>query len=179
MCTTANVNEYSFIADAMLGKIARKLRMFGYDTLYESNTKDDYFIFSEVHTNRIILTSDKELFNRCRKKGFNIILLNKKTEFENLVTIFLSLKVKFIDPNISFSRCTICNGLLGIVDNDNIFFDANQKIPKLNNIKEIYQCKICKKIYWKGSHVNNILNLIKKMNIELSSQKSTGTNLFK
>ena len=87
------MDEYSFIADAMLGKIARKLRMFGYDTVYESNVKDDYFIFPEVHTKRIILTSDKELFNRCRQKSLSIILLNKKTEFENLVTIFLSLKV--------------------------------------------------------------------------------------
>ena len=172
------MNEYSFIADAMLGKIARKLRMFGYDTVYESNAKDDYFIFPEVHTNRIILTSDKELFNRCRKKSFSIILLNKKTEFENLVTIFLSLKVKYIDPNLSFSRCTICNGLLGVVDNDNIFFDANHTLPKLNNIKEFYQCKICKKIYWKGSHVNNMLDLIKKINIELSSQKSNATAPF-
>ena len=164
----ACVTKYSFIADAMLGKIARKLRILGYDTLYESNVKDDYFIFSKVPTNRIILTSDIELVKRCKKKRLDIILLDKKTEFENLVIIFSYFKIKYIDPDICFSRCTLCNGFLNVVDKDNNLFDMNLNLPKLNNIKEFYQCEICKKVYWKGSHVNNMLDLIRKLNVDLS-----------
>ena len=83
-----NTKEFSFLADAMLGKIARKLRIFGFDTVYDSNLDDENILNSSNYVGRIVLTSDKELFNRCKKKRIASILTYKETEIENLVTIF-------------------------------------------------------------------------------------------
>lgn len=78
------------MADAMLGKIARKLRMFGFDTIYDPNINDMDILDSSKNKGRIVLTSDRMLFNRCKKKGIDTILTYKETELENLVTIFSS-----------------------------------------------------------------------------------------
>ncbi|HSA73911.1 MAG TPA: Mut7-C RNAse domain-containing protein, partial [Nitrososphaeraceae archaeon] len=86
-------NEFSFLADAMLGKIARKLRIFGFDTVYDSNLADENILNSPIYIGRIVLTSDKELFNRCKKKQMDTILTYKDTEIENLVTIFRTLNI--------------------------------------------------------------------------------------
>ena len=59
--------KYSFIADAMLGKIAKKLRILGFDTIYiSSSTNDREILDLLIHTKRILLTSDKELFYRSK-----------------------------------------------------------------------------------------------------------------
>jgi hypothetical protein len=71
----------------MLGKMARKLRMFGFDTIYDSNIDDKDILDSSRYQNRIVLTSDRTLVKRCKKKGINTILTYKGTELENLVTI--------------------------------------------------------------------------------------------
>ena len=89
--------EYSFMADAMLGKIARKLRMFGFDTIYDPNIDDMDILDSSKNKGRIVLTSDRMLFKRCKKKGIDTILTYKETEIENLVTIFSSLNIKSIN----------------------------------------------------------------------------------
>jgi len=105
-----NTKEFSFFADAMLGKIARKLRIFGFDTVYDSNLDDENILNSSNYMDRIVLTSDKELFNRCKKKRIATILTYKETEIENLVTIFRTLNIKSINsPTVPY-LCTSCNG---------------------------------------------------------------------
>ena len=54
----------TFLADAMLGSIARKLRIFGFDTLYVAHAHDDEILKIGIAEDRIILTCDKELFKR-------------------------------------------------------------------------------------------------------------------
>ena len=62
-----NIENYSFIADAMLGKIAKKLRILGFDTIYILSSANDTEILDIlVNTKRILLTSDKDLFYRAK-----------------------------------------------------------------------------------------------------------------
>jgi uncharacterized protein len=51
----------TFLADAMLGSVARKLRIFGFDTLYIKHTHDDEILKIAIEDNRAILTCEKEL----------------------------------------------------------------------------------------------------------------------
>ncbi len=166
--TNTTKANYSFVADAMLGKIARKLRMFGFDTIYDSNIEDYDILNSSKYTKRIVLTSDNALFNRCKKKGIDAILTYKKTEIENLVTILSSLGIRFINLQQLPYLCTCCNGLLDTITDKSLI---NHEIPihVLNNNKMFYECRKCSKIYWKGSHIEHISRLIKRINSELSS----------
>src|SRR5215510_2346594 len=65
----------SFLADAMLGSIARKLRIFGFDTLYLAQAGDNEILRIGMEEGRVILTADKELFKRIIKVGARGVLL--------------------------------------------------------------------------------------------------------
>jgi uncharacterized protein with PIN domain len=160
--------EYSFMADAMLGKIARKLRMFGFDTIYDPNFDDMDILDSSKNKGRIVLTSDRMLFNRCKKKGIDTILTYKETEIENLVTIFSSLNIKSINSQKVPYLCTSCNGLLDtIIDKNSIKYDIPVRLLHSNKI--FYKCANCSKIYWRGSHMEQISCLINEINMKLTS----------
>ena len=161
-----NPKEFSFVADAMLGKIARKLRIFGFDTVYDSNLDDDNILNSLNYTGRIVLTSDNDLFNRCKKKRIDSILTYKETEIENLVTIFKTLNIKFINFPIVPCLCTSCNGKLDkISDNSLIKNKLSEQLLKSHKI--FYRCINCDKIYWAGSHLKRISRLINEINYKL------------
>ena len=160
--------EYSFMADAMLGKIARKLRMFGFDTIYDPNIDDMDILDSSKNKGRIVLTSDRMLFKRCKNRGINTILTYKETEIENLVTIFSSLNIKSINSQKVPYLCTSCNGLLNtIIDKNSIKYDIPVRL--LHSNKLFYKCTNCRKIYWRGSHMEQISYLINEINMKLTS----------
>lgn len=163
-----NDKEYLFMADAMLGKIARKLRIFGFDTIYDPNIDDIDILNSSKYEGRIVLTSDRMLFNRCKKKGIDTILTYKETEIENLVTIFSSLNIKSINSQKLPYLCTRCNGLLDtLIDKNLIKHDIPVRL--LSSNKVFYKCSRCRKIYWRGSHSEHISRLIKELNMKLTS----------
>ena len=156
------------MADAMLGKIARKLRMFGFDTIYDPNIDDMDILDSSKNKGRIVLTSDRMLFKRCKNRGINTILTYKETEIENLVTIFSSLNIKSINSQKVPYLCTICNGLLNtIIDKNSIKYDIPVRL--LHSNKLFYKCTNCRKIYWRGSHMEQISYLINEINMKLTS----------
>lgn len=168
MCQTKYINQYSFIVDAMLGKIARKLRIFGFDTVYDNNIDDTDIVDSLKYCGRIVLTNDRVLFRRCKKKGIDTILTDKRTEVENLVTIFRSLDIESISSQKVPHLCTCCNGLLDTIVDKNLI---KEQIPDrlLNSKNVFYQCRKCNKIYWIGSHMERIDFLIKEINTQLMS----------
>ena len=168
MCQTKYINQYSFIVDAMLGKIARKLRIFGYDTVYDSNIDDTDILNSLKYHGRIVLTSDRVLFRRCKKKGIETILTDKGSEIENLVTIFRSLEVESVSAQKLSHLCTCCNGpLITVIDKNSIKDQIPDRLLKSKNI--FYKCSQCHKIYWIGSHMERIDCLIREINTKLLS----------
>jgi uncharacterized protein len=106
------------------------------------------------------------LFNRCKKKGINTILTYKETEIENLLTIFSSLNIKSINSQKVPYLCTRCNGSLDTIIDKNLI---KHHIPArlLHSNKIFYKCTKCRKIYWKGSHMEDISYLIKEINMKL------------
>src|SRR5919202_2153926 len=67
-------SKRAFLADAMLGSVARKLRIFGFDTLYIAHTHDDEIMKIGIEQGRVILTADRELFKRIVKAGAKGVL---------------------------------------------------------------------------------------------------------
>ena len=155
----------------MLGKIAKKLRILGFDTIYIlPSTNDTEILDLLINTKRILLTSDKELFYRSKQYKYNSIFIKKNTEIENLITIFSNLEIKVIDTLLSCHRCSICNNKLEIIEDVNLVKnEIYHRVIKNNN--EFYKCKRCNKLYWHGSHIKNIILLIEKINKILDSSK--------
>jgi uncharacterized protein with PIN domain len=154
-----------FAADAMLGKLSRKLRIFGFDTIYDPNIHDTELIKLSMSNGRIVLTSDRDLFVRCKRKKVKAILVNEKTEIENLVAIFDSIDIKKIEIQLIPTRCTLCNESLDLVDRRSVSKVLPEHVLACNQF--VYRCKKCRKFYWKGSHVEQMSKFAKRVNMKL------------
>ena len=69
------MSSVCFIADGMLGSLARKLRIFGFDTLYYNDVEDFKLIEIGEQQERILLTCDKILIQRAMNAGISSCLL--------------------------------------------------------------------------------------------------------
>jgi uncharacterized protein with PIN domain len=153
----------------MHGSLARKLRIFGIDTAYSSSISDDRLLWECNCQRRILLTSDKELFRRSSNKRIGSVLLQGRSEKENLVKIFGECNITEILFDSDYARCPTCNLKL-----------EEKRKGELDNLKNLvptksflvyshfYQCSVCKKIYWEGSHKPSLVSLAKSVTQELS-----------
>jgi uncharacterized protein with PIN domain len=145
----------------MLGNLSRWLRFFGFDTCYiKRNVKDDELLDIAKSEKRILVSRDKELIIRARKRNLEYILIKIINLDEQLRYV---LKDVDVDNNLILSRCSICNSNLIKINKE----DFKDKIPiKIyNNLDEFLYCNICDKTYWKGTHYDKIIDkisLIKK-----------------
>ncbi len=142
-----------FIADIMVGKLARYLRMAGYDVLYNNTASDDYIIKTAGKTGRIILTRDSLMLARKEFKDGTIkyLLIRDDRLKKQLGQIKSSLKLS-LEPNLI--RCIECNRRLIKVKKE----DIKNKVPPYvyKTHQNFLYCKRCGRYYWRGTHYYNI-----------------------
>lgn len=149
-----------FILDAHLGKLAKYLRMLGFDTLFRNDFEDSEIIEISVREKRIILTRDKHLLNSKKvSHGYYVRSTEKHKQLREVVQKFdLCSQFK------SFSRCMTCNAELIPKKKHEI---ENQVPPDVAEVfKEFYYCASCMKVYWKGSHFKRMESLIRDLTSE-------------
>jgi uncharacterized protein with PIN domain len=154
-----------FLVDAMLGDIARKLRIFGFDTLYMKDTSDISILEIALQENRTILTRDKEFFRRVVKAGAEGVLMERYDQIDNIANTLLKYGVRSLSFNPRTARCSRCNGILALIKAS----DLEGAIPKkiLENHLNFFQCSYCNNIYWEGSHVKRLNLLTQKINTKI------------
>lgn len=138
-----------FIIDCMHGTLARKLRIYGFDTIYDSGADDKELLEAARVEDRVLVTSDRSLHRSALKIGAKSILLTEKTDEERMGTLFNALRIiKSMNPEAS--RCPVCNGTLESIARQSV----EGKIPEgvLQRNDEFYICHSCGKVYWKGKH---------------------------
>jgi uncharacterized protein len=153
------------LADAMLGSVARKLRILGFDTLYLKDISDDDLLNIGTSQNRIILTCDKELFRRTIKIEANGVLLQGSDDFENLVHILSKYGIYSVKFHPGNSRCAVCNGAM-----KSMKLKDTEGLVQSNVLKwheAFYVCKECGKLYWEGSHITSIRSMVKSIDNRL------------
>ncbi|MQY79861.1 MAG: hypothetical protein GH151_11800 [Bacteroidetes bacterium] len=144
-----------FIADIMVGRLAKYLRMAGYDVLYTNTASDNQIIKKARETDRIVLTRDSLMLTRREfKKGTVKYLFIKDDKLKNqLNQIKSDLKI-LLKPNLV--RCIECNRKLIKVKKE----DVKNKVPPYvyKTQQNFLYCKKCDKYYWRGTHYDNIRN---------------------
>ena len=158
-------SEPIFFVDAMLGNIARKLRVLGYDSQYFSDIDDEKLIDSARKEKRIIISKDEELIKKAQKLGMRSIHITKEEEVEEFLEIINSVNLKRIQINGNTARCTKCNSLTESVDKEMIKERIPQGVLKLND--KFWICKYCNQIYWEGTHIKNLQEFVGKVNERL------------
>jgi uncharacterized protein with PIN domain len=152
----------SFLVDAMLGNIARKLRIFGYDTLYLKDTSDTSILGIALREKRILLTRDKELFRRVIKEGIEGMLLEQYDEIGNIAYILSKCGIPRLCFDTGVARCSSCNVILTFRKAVDVAGFLPLNIVKNN--PNFFQCMNCGRIYWEGKHVSCLRLLAKRIN---------------
>lgn len=143
-----------FILDVHLGKLAKYLRMTGFDTLYENWYDDRELVEISLRENRIILTRDVGLLKHKKVTHGYWIRSQKPTEQFTETAKHFDLFSKF-KP---FHRCTVCNGIVKKTSKQSVINHLKPNTKTYFN--EFYKCLSCGKIYWKGSHFERMRKLI-------------------
>jgi uncharacterized protein with PIN domain len=141
----------------MLGTLAKWLRIFGFDTFYANSKMDDSELIDiSKNEKRVLITRDKNLLQRAKKEKLKVIEINT-TDINQQINIVIN-QVE-INPSKALSRCILCNEELNDIKKD----EVEKKVPKrvFDSNEKFWFCPVCKKIYWKGTHYNN---MIKKIN---------------
>lgn len=165
-----------FLADAMLGTVARKLRIFGFDTLYIKDINDDDLLKIGIAQKRIILTCDKELFKRIIKVGTPGVLLEGSNDLEDIVHALSKHGVYSINFDTVSSRCSSCNGVLSKENCEQVRKYVHPNVIKWH--KDFFRCENCSKIYWEGSHISGIRSLARNLDIKIK-EKFAGQDMTK
>jgi uncharacterized protein with PIN domain len=156
--------EKRFAADAMLGRLARWLRLLGFDCSYDSELSDAELVRRGVLEERMILTRDRRLpeewwvpsIHLVRAKGLREQLAEVLREFELAPTIRV------------LSRCADCNRPLQPVARS----DVSERVPPraLRTHDAFSECGSCGRVYWEGSHTAQIRRLVDELVDELEAK---------
>ena len=152
----------NFIVDAMLGNLAKKLRILGYDSKYFSTIEDDKIITIAKNEKRVILTKDEQLAKIAEKQNVIAILIRGNDELEQIAQIDAKIKLDKVMMEPGNSRCVACNGNLHLIEKYRII----GKVPEgvLSREEKFWMCNSCKKIYWQGSHFKKLQEFASKVN---------------
>lgn len=146
-----------FIADSMLGRLARWLRILGYDTLYYKDINDSLLLRIAKEDGRTLLTRDTRLI---KIRGLsNFIFVHDDKPLDQLRQLF---KEGIINESPSLlSRCIHCNSILSSIPSD----ETEGMVPDFVLWKEdvVRRCPNCGKIYWKGTHPDKIRERLKEI----------------
>lgn len=138
-----------FIVDANAGKLARWLRILGYDTLFINDVDDNELIAIGLNDERVILTKDTQIMLRrvVRSGRVKAVLIEDDNSKDQLRQVARMME---IDQERKFTRCLECNELLVQKSKDEVRDLVPAYVFKTQS--HYFQCPICQRIYWRGTH---------------------------
>jgi hypothetical protein len=144
-----------FIADVMVGRLARWLRILGFDVVYSNHYDDDAILRIAQTEDRIILTRDTRLAARPDPARCLLIHSGDYREQVRQVTRHFDLK-----EFLPFSRCLECNVRLIDTDKESVF----ERIPPYIYLTQerFAICPSCRRVYWHGTHAEEMLKEIRR-----------------
>ena len=139
-----------FIMDVNLGKLAKYMRLLGFDSLYRNDYRDTEVVNIAVKEQRIVLTRDRRLlYVKQITHGYWVRAVNVESQIDEVMRRFdLYRSIQY------FARCLVCNGVLAPVTKADIL-DRLEPRTRLY-YKVFQQCTDCKRIYWEGSHMERM-----------------------
>ena len=156
--------EPRFALDGHLGRLSASLRMLGFDCLYESNFEDEALAKVAIADGRYLLTRDRHLLMRKSVVlGYLVRSLDPNDQLSEVTRRFAL--VPMFHP---FRRCIRCNTLLQPVEKAAVI-DRLQPLTR-RYFETFHICPRCGQIYWQGSHVDRMLELIAKLRWEATQE---------
>ena len=145
-----------FIADAMLGSLARWLRMLGFDVAYEAHIPDAYLVRRALEQHRVLLTRDRKLAQEWTVPQLYVVKAERTLAqvAEVLERFDLAAAAR------PFSRCSLCNAPLRAATGQEI---AAKVPPYVRSTTDTFRtCPVCGRVYWRGTHTGNMLRALER-----------------
>jgi uncharacterized protein with PIN domain len=151
------LREVRFVLDVHLGKLARWLRLVGFDALYRADLEDAEVADLAVREKRVVLTRDIGLLQRkAITHGYWVRADDPDVQIVEVLRRFQ------LDRSLRpFQRCLECNGSIEHVDKSDVWERLEPNTRKF--YEEFYRCEDCQKVYWAGSHYTQMLAKLKRV----------------
>ena len=147
----------------MLGRLAKWLRIFGYDTRYvQANSKTPLATLLHAE-NRTLLTRCRETLERC---GGGVFIRSDHVQ-EQLRQLMEEKGIRW-DPDTSFQRCPVCNERLRIADPDAVKGHVPEYVLFQHGL-HLRRCPRCGRTYWRGTHPERMREQMKAWGLRFES----------
>ncbi len=165
-----------FVADSMLGRLAKSLRMLGFDVAYDPFADDGQLLAQARDEGRIVLTRDTQMVRRRKLAGGpstgsgpplrmaggpsraesrggelpRLVFIVSDHLREQLAQVARELGLP-LDRSAALTRCIVCNGDLSAVPKESV---RGEVPPYVHQTQDTFaRCGGCGRIYWRGTHV--------------------------
>jgi hypothetical protein len=145
-----------FVVDAMLGRLARWLRVVGFDALYPTHLDDDGLVELSNAEERILLTKDVALLREKKVDGY---LIRSHAWEDQLVEVIDEFNLR--DHVKPFSRCLNCNQLLVEISKKDVIGCVPALVYQCQY--QFFRCDACQRVYWNGSHIDRMTAKLSKI----------------
>ena len=142
-----------FLADGMLGKLARWLRMLGHDVIYSVQFNDSELLKLVKKDERVLLTKDLELYKRAVGRGLDAYYVEGKIESERLAEVAKRYSLK-LTIDMDRSHCPVCNTKIKVTPKEQLQCELEKNT--FTYYDKFWKCPNCSQIYWQGAHWKQI-----------------------
>ncbi len=157
-----------FLADGMLGKLSRWLRMLGHDVTYNVQLSDSELLELAKKENRVLLTKDLELYQRAIAKGIDALYLEGKSESERLAEVAKRYSLT-LEIDMEKSHCPVCNTKLKAAPKEQLSSELEKNT--FTYYDKFWKCPNCGQVYWQGAHWKQISTTLKEAQANLEKLK--------
>jgi uncharacterized protein with PIN domain len=151
------LREPRFVADTHLGKLARHLRLAGFDCLWEKDFLDEEITALSVAQKRIVLTRDLGILKRSViERGYFVRATESGAQLREVILAFqLENRLR------PFTRCRACNVELRDVAKESVIEHLPQEVRL--RFDRFTECPRCRRLFWQGTHYERLLRLLKRV----------------
>ena len=153
-------NPPRFVADVMLGRLTKWLRIAGFDVLYSNRYTDDELVAVSLQDGRILLSRDTRLLIRKAVRQF-IFLESEKID-DQIRQIFRTMQTTTL-PDL-LGRCVSCNNILSEAPRDKVRGSVPSYVYETQACFK--SCPQCRKVYWAGTHRQFIIRTLEQLALE-------------
>ena len=157
-----------FIADSMLGKLSRWLRMMGHDVTYNVQISDNELLERAKKESRVLLTKDLELYKRANARGVQATFVEGKSEADRLAELAKRYGL-ILEIDMEKSNCPKCNTKLEAASKEQL--ETKLQENTFRHYDSFWKCPRCGQIYWQGAHWKQISNTMNEAQAKLEKLK--------
>ena len=146
-----------FLLTREVGRLARWLRILGYDARYEPSVNTSICVLAAIKEDRVLVTRNRRI---GRRHAGTIVCLVSDDVKAQLRELGGRLGLRW-DASKMFTRCLVCNRPLEAVAKDSV----RDRVPEFvfTTQEQFHQCPACRRVYWRGTHWGHVTGFLEEI----------------